>query len=195
VSQTEPSPPSFAPTLRVLLLYGSLREGSASRLLTLHAARVLKELGAEPRVFHAHSLPLYGSQPEHPAADELRELCVWADAQLWCTPEMHGTLTGVLKNQLDWIPLEWRGQSLTSHKPVALLQVCGGERSFNALNTMRLIARHLHMIAIPRQLSLARAQLKFSDSGALVSDSDELRFRELAAELTTLARRLAPRPP
>jgi arsenic resistance protein ArsH len=96
----------------------------------------------------------------------------------------------VLKNQLDWIPLEWKGQPVTQHKPVALLQVCGGDRSFNALNTMRLIARHLHMIAIPSQLSLARPQLKFSESGALQSPDDEQRLAKLLRELSTLARLL-----
>ena len=92
---------------RILLLYGSLRERSYSRLLTEEAARLLRYMGCEARIFDPSGLP----QPDHPEADghpevqELRELSLWSEGQVWCSPERHGAVTAVLKNQIDHIPL------------------------------------------------------------------------------------------
>ena len=92
---------------RILMLYGSLRERSFSRLLTEEAARVLEHFGAEVRIFNPMELPMAGSVPEdHPKVVELRDLCLWSEGQVWCSPERHGTVTAVMKNQIDWIPLE-----------------------------------------------------------------------------------------
>lgn len=178
--------------MRVALLYGSLRPESLSRKLTLNAVELLQELGADAKPFDPSNLPVYGSVDGHAVARELVELCGWSDAQVWCTPETHGSFTGVLKNQLDWLPFELGGKSITRHKPVALLQVSGGSQSLNALNAMRLVARHLHMVAIPHQLSLAQAHLEFGEDGRLRAGKQRERLQETLAELCDFARRLRP---
>jgi arsenic resistance protein ArsH len=170
--------------LRVLLLYGSLRTESVSRLLALEAVRVLRELGADPLLFEPHDLPLHGSVENHDSAEKLRQLCAWSQAQVWCTPEAHGSLSAVLKNQLDWIPLEWQGAPLLHDKPVALLQVSGGARATGALNTMRLIARHMHMLAVPSQLSLGQAYREFDNHGVLTSAESRDRLHRVLGELS-----------
>ena len=84
---------------RILLLYGSLRERSYSRLLTEEAARLLRTMGAETRIFDPRELPVANSVgPDHPKVQELRNLSIWSEGQVWCSPEMHGAVTGMFKN-------------------------------------------------------------------------------------------------
>lgn len=91
---------------RFLLLYGSLRERSFSRLLVEEAARLLAAMGAEVRVFNPSGLPLPDDAPDsHPKVVELRELVMWSEGMVWCSPERHGAMTGIMKAQIDWIPL------------------------------------------------------------------------------------------
>lgn len=151
---------------RMLMLYGSLRERSFSRLLAEEGARVLEGLGAEVRWFHPHDLPMKGAVPEdHPKVQELRELSLWSEGQVWSSPEMHGAITGVLKNQLDWIPLSIGAVRPTQGRTLAVMQVCGGSQSFNAVNTLRLLGRWMRMITIPNQSSVAKAFTEFTDEG------------------------------
>ena len=83
---------------RVLLLYGSLRERSFSRLMTEEAARVLSLLGAETKTFNPSGLPLPDDSDEtHHKVQELRMLVNWSEAMVWCSPERHGTITGIMK--------------------------------------------------------------------------------------------------
>ena len=118
---------------RILLLYGSLRERSFSRFLTYEAARILEHFGAEVKIFDPMELPMVGSVPEsHPKVVELRELCLWSEGQVWCSPERHGAITGVMKNQIDWIPLSVGAVRPTQGKTLAVMQVSGGSQSFNA---------------------------------------------------------------
>jgi arsenical resistance protein ArsH len=123
---------------RILLMYGSLRERSFSRLLVEEAARLLQHMGAEVRIFNPHDLPMVGSVPEtHPKVVELRESCLWSEGQVWCSPERHGAITAVLKNQIDWIPLEQGAIRPSQGRTLAVMQVCGGSQSFNTVNTLR----------------------------------------------------------
>jgi arsenic resistance protein ArsH len=125
---------------RILLLYGSLRERSFSRLLTLEAERILKHFGAETRVYDPRGLPLPdGAPPTHPKVAELRELSTWSEGQVWCSPERHGAVTGVMKSQIDWIPLSVGSIRPTQGRTLAVMQVCGGSQSFNAVNALRLL--------------------------------------------------------
>lgn len=126
--------PSLHPP-RILLLYGSLRERSYSRLLTEEAARLLSRMGAETRIFDPRGLPMPDSVPaDHPKVQELRELAIWSEGQVWCSPERHGTITGVFKSQIDWIPLEVGAVRPTQGRTLAVMQVSGGSQSFNAVN-------------------------------------------------------------
>jgi arsenic resistance protein ArsH len=153
---------------RILLLYGSLRERSYSRFLTLEAERLLKHFGAETRVFDPRDLPVADSVPaDHPKVAELRALSLWSEGQVWCSPERHGTITGVFKNQIDWLPLELRGVRPTQGRLLAVMQVSGGSQSFNAVNTLRILGRWMRMVTIPNQSSVAKAYEEFDENGRM----------------------------
>ena len=154
---------------RILLLYGSLRERSYSRFLTLEAERILRRLGAETRVFDPRDLPVVDGAPaDHPKVVELRDLSLWSEGQVWCSPERHGAITGILKNQIDWLPLESRGVRPTQGRTLAVMQVSGGSQSFNSVNTLRLLGRWMRMITIPNQSSLPKAYEQFDEAGRML---------------------------
>ncbi len=153
---------------RILLLYGSLRPRSFSRLLTEEAARLLQVLGAEPRIFDPRDLPMANGAPaDHPKVQELRTLSLWSEGQVWCSPEVHGAVTGVFKNQIDWLPLELGAVRPTQGRTLAVMQVSGGSQSFNAVNTLRLLGRWMRMITIPNQSSVPKAYEQFDDAGRM----------------------------
>ena len=153
---------------QILLLYGSLRERSYSRLLTLEAERILRRFGAETRVFDPRDLPVVDSVPaDHPKVAELRGLSIWSEGQVWCSPERHGAITGILKNQIDWLPLESRGVRPTQGRTLAVMQVSGGSQSFNAVNTLRLLGRWMRMFTIPNQSSVPKAYEQFDEAGRM----------------------------
>jgi len=156
------TPSSHPP--RILLLYGSLRERSFSRLLTQEAQRLLQHFGAEARIFDPHGLPMVDSvSPDHPKVQELRALSLWSEGQVWCSPERHGAVTGIFKSQIDWLPLEMGSVRPTQGRTLAVMQVCGGSQSFNAVNGLRLLGRWMRMITIPNQSSVAMAYKEFDD--------------------------------
>lgn len=153
----------------ILLLYGSLRERSYSRLVIEESARLLRTFGAEPRIFDPSDLPLPDQVKgdDHPAVHELRELALWSEGQLWCSPERHGQITGVMKAQIDHLPLEMGGMRPTQGRTLAVMQVCGGSQSFNAVNTLRLLGRWMRMFTIPNQSSVAKAFQEFDEAGRM----------------------------
>ncbi|WP_394713516.1 arsenical resistance protein ArsH [uncultured Roseibium sp.] len=154
---------------RILLLYGSLRERSYSRFLTQEAARLLRTFGAETRIFDPSGLPLPDDTgPEHPKVQELRDLSAWSEAQVWCSPERHGAMTGIMKSQIDWIPLSLGAVRPTQGKVLALMQVSGGSQSFNALNQMRVLGRWMRMVTIPNQSSVPKAFQQFDEDGRMM---------------------------
>jgi arsenical resistance protein ArsH len=158
--------PSHPP--RILMLYGSLRERSFSRFLTEEAARILTHLGAEVKIFDPMQLPMVGSVPEeHPKVQELRALCLWSEGQVWCSPERHGAITAVMKNQIDWIPLEQGAVRPSQGRTLAVMQVCGGSQSFNVVNTLRLLGRWMRMFTIPNQSSVPMAYKEFDEAGRM----------------------------
>ncbi|MEO1852476.1 MULTISPECIES: arsenical resistance protein ArsH [Chromohalobacter] len=149
---------------RILLLHGSLRERSFSRLVSEEAARLLAAMGAETRCFDPRGLPLPDSEDaSHPKVQELRELAQWAEGMVWCSPERHGAMTGIMKAQIDWIPLALGGVRPTQGKTLAVMQVCGGSQSFNTVNQLRILGRWMRMLTIPNQSSVPKAFLEFGD--------------------------------
>lgn len=154
---------------RILLLYGSLRDRSYSRLVVEEAARLLRFFGAEPRIFDPSDLPLPDqvAHDDHPAVRELRELSMWSEGQIWCSPERHGQITAVMKAQIDHLPLSMGGVRPTQGRTLAVMQVSGGSQSFNAVNTLRLIGRWVRMFTIPNQSSVAKAFQEFDDAGRM----------------------------
>ena len=157
---------SHAP--RFLLLYGSLRERSYSRLLTFEAARLLEALGGEVRVFDPAGLPLPDAAPAtHPKVAELRDAAAWSEGMVWTSPERHGAMTGVMKSQIDWIPLSEGATRPTQGKTLAVMQVSGGSQSFNAVNQLRVLGRWMRMVTIPNQSSVPKAWREFDGAGRM----------------------------
>ena len=181
---------------RILLLYGSLRSRSFSRLMTEEAARVLQRLGAETRTFNPSGLPLPDdADVDHPKVQELRELVTWSEGMVWCSPERHGSITGVMKAQIDWIPLSIGAVRPTQGKTLAVMQVCGGSQSFNALNQLRILGRWMRCVTIPNQSSVPKAFQQFDDEDRMLASSFYDRMVDVMEELvkfTLLTREVSP---
>ena len=153
---------------RILLLYGSLRERSFSRFASEEAGRILRRLGAETRMFDPSGLPLPDDAPaDHPKVAELRELVQWCDGMVWCSPERHGAMTGIMKAQIDWIPLSLGAVRPTQGKTLAVMQVNGGSQSFNAVNQLRILGRWMRCLTIPNQSSVPKAFNEFDENGRM----------------------------
>lgn len=181
---------------RILLLYGSLRERSYSKLLTLEAERLLQAMGAETRVFDPAGLPLPDGAPDtHPKVVELREAAAWSEGMVWTSPERHGAMTGILKAQIDWIPLSAGAVRPTQGKTLAVMEVSGGSQSFNAVNQMRVLGRWMRMLTIPNQSSVAKAFLEFDEAGRMKPSAYYERVVDVMEELvkfTLLTRDVSP---
>jgi len=173
---------------RVLMLYGSLRDRSYSRLMTEEAARVLRHLGAEVKIFDPAGLPLVDDAADrNEKVQELRELSLWSEAHVWCSPERHGAMSGIMKTQIDWLPLApIGGVRPTQGRTLAVMQVCGGSQSFNTVNQMRILGRWMRMITIPNQSSVPKAFLEFEDNGRMKPSPFYNRMVDVMEELMKL---------
>lgn len=187
-------PSAHAP--RILLLYGSVRERSYSRLLSEEAARLLQAMGAETRTFNPSGLPLPDDAPDsHPKVQELRQLAQWAEGMVWTSPERHGAMTGIMKSQIDWIPLAEGAVRPTQGKTLAVMQVSGGSQSFNAVSQLRVLGRWMRMLTIPNQSSVAKAFLEFDEAGRMKPSAYYDRVVDVMEELmkfTLLTRDVSP---
>ena len=181
---------------RILMLYGSLRERSYSKLLTLEAASLLEAMGAEVKVFDPLDLPQPDAAPDtHPKVKELRDLATWSEGMVWCSPERHGAMTGIMKSQIDWLPLTLGAVRPTQGKTLAVMEVSGGAQSFNAVNQMRILGRWMRMLTIPNQSSVAKAFLEFEEDGRMKPSAYYDRVVDVMEELvkfTLLTRDMAP---
>jgi arsenic resistance protein ArsH len=181
---------------RILLLYGSLRERSFSRFLTHEAVRLLEAFGAETRIFDPRDLPLPDGAPAtHPKVEELRALATWSEGQVWCSPERHGAMSGIMKSQIDWIPLSLGAVRPTQGKTLALMQVCGGSQSFNAVNQMRILGRWMRMFTLPNQSSVAKAFQEFDEDGRMRPSAFYDRVVDVTEELVKFTLLLRDRAP
>ena len=169
---------------KILMLYGSLREESYSRKLTLEAAKMLERFGAEVKVFDPKGLPVFDhTSRDHPKVQELMEMAIWSEGMVWCSPEVHGNITSVFKNQIDWIPLSIGSIRPTQGRTLAVMQVSGGSQSFNAVNSLRILGRWMRMFTIPNQSSVAMAYKQFNEDGSMKDCSFKDRVVDVMEEL------------
>lgn len=184
-----PTPDGLAPRIfdhppRILLLYGSLRERSYSRLIVEEADRLLRRFGAETRVYDPRGLPQPDdADPAHPKVHELREASLWSEGQVWCSPERHGAMTGIFKTQIDWLPLQSGGVRPTQGRTLAVMQVNAGSQSFNTVNQLRVLGRWMRMITIPNQSSVPQVFNEFDDDGRMKPSSYYDRLVDVMEEL------------
>lgn len=179
---------------RILLLYGSLRERSYSRLVVEEAARLLQLFGCETRIFDPSDLPLPDqiAADDHPAVHELREHSLWSEGQVWCSPERHGQITGIMKTQIDHLPLAYKGLRPTQGRTLAVMQVSAGSQSFNSVNTLRLLGRWMRMFTIPNQSSVAKAYEEFDEAGRMKPSAYYERIVDVVEELVRFTVLLRP---
>ncbi|VVM40632.1 NADPH-dependent FMN reductase ArsH [Pseudomonas fluorescens] len=188
-------PDGLAQPPRILLLYGSTRERSFSRLLVEEAARLLQHFGAQTRIFNPSGLPLPDDAPrDHPKVQELLELMQWSEGQVWCSPERHGSMSAVFKAQLDWVPLAFGAVRPTQGKTLAVMQVSGGSQSFNTVNQLRVLGRWMRMFTIPNQSSVPKAFMEFDDQDRMKPSALYDRVVDVMAELVKFTLLLRERP-
>ncbi len=182
------------PPPRILLLYGSLRERSYSRLVVEESARLLRYFGCETRIFDPHDLPLPDqvADDDHPAVEELRQLSLWSEGQVWCSPERHGQITGIMKTQIDHLPLAIKGMRPTQGRTLAVMQVSAGSQSFNSVNTLRILGRWMRMFVIPNQSSVAKAYDEFDAAGRMKPSAYYDRIVDVLEELVRFTVLLRP---
>lgn len=182
------------PAPRVLLLYGSLRKRSYSRLVVEEAARLLIHFGCDVRIFDPSDLPMPDqvAGDDHPAVAELRALSLWSEAQVWCSPERHGQITGVMKTQIDHLPLAMKGMRPTQGRTLAVMQVSAGSQSFNSVNTLRILGRWMRMFTIPNQSSVAKAYEEFDEAGRMKPSAYYDRIVDVCEELVRFTVLLRP---
>ena len=171
--------------VKILILYGSLRDRSFSRLAAEEGARILEFLGAEVKFFNPSGLPLVDDKADetHPKVAELRDLVTWCDGMVWSSPERHGAMTGLMKTQIDWIPLSLGSVRPTQGKTLAVMQVSGGSQSFNTVNQLRILGRWMRLFTIPNQSSVAKAWAEFDDDGRMKPSSYYDRIVDVMEEL------------
>jgi arsenic resistance protein ArsH len=183
LERLEPTQVSTHPP-RFLLLYGSLRQRSFSRLTIEEADRLLRRMGAETRIFDPRGLPqVDDADASHPKVKELREASLWSEGHVWCSPERHGAMTGLFKSQIDWLPLESGGVRPTQGRTLAVMQVNAGSQSFNTVNQLRVLGRWMRMIVIPNQSSVAKAYDEFDAAGRMRPSSYYERLVDVMEEL------------
>ncbi|MBD8698489.1 MULTISPECIES: arsenical resistance protein ArsH [unclassified Sphingomonas] len=182
------------PPPRILLLYGSLRERSFSRLCVEEAARLLQFFGCETRIFDPSTLPLPDqvTGDDHPAVHELRELSMWSEGHVWCSPERHGQITGIMKLQVDHLPLSMGGMRPTQGRTLAVMQVSAGSQSFNSVNTLRVLGRWMRMVTIPNQSSVAKAFAEFEENDRMKPSAYYDRLVDVMEELVRFTVLLRP---
>ena len=172
--------------IKIVILYGSLRKTSNSKMLAKQVFEILQIYNCNVKIFDPAGLPAMNQDNFHELptkAKELHDLVKWCDGMVWCSPEIHGSMTGLMKSMIDWIPLSFGAIRPTQSKTLAVMQVSGGSQSFNAVNQMRILGRWMRCITIPNQSSIPHAYKEFDANGNMKPSSYFDRVVDVCEEL------------
>jgi arsenic resistance protein ArsH len=114
---------------------------------------------------------------------ELHEIVAWCEGMVWSSPERHGAMTGIMKTQIDWIPLSLGSVRPTQGKTLAVMQVNGGSQSFNTVNQLRILGRWMRLLTVPNQSSVARAWDEFDEDDRMKPSAYYNRIVDVMEEL------------
>jgi FMN reductase len=182
-------------TLTIVGLGGSLARNSKSRAALETALEGAASAGAETQLLDIRrlDLPMYDPVDEPTeAATTLIESCHAADGLLWSSPMYQGTISGALKNALDWLHLLGdRDPPFLHDKVIGLISAAGGTQGLQAINTMEFAVRALRGWAVPYVVPIASASRVFDRAGRIQDQAVELQLKMLGAEVVRVAARFA----
>jgi len=135
-------------------------------------------------------LPLVGAEGswDDENVKAFQEIATTSDAYILSSPEYHGTMSGVMKNSLDWLYSKH-----TSGKVFALMCTLGGQASNNTLNHMRIAARWIHGWVTPEQVAIPHIKEAFNEDGNLLDENISGRIEDMAKSLVETAEYLKSR--
>ena len=175
--------------LKILGLSGSYGMSSSNGKLLKLALDYAQNQGIEIHYWdhEKHPLPLVGEEGcwEHPHVKQLQNLATEMDGYILTSPEYHGTMSGVMKNTLDWLYNKHVGG-----KAFALMSTLGGMTNSNTLNHMRISVRWLGGWCVPQQIAVGKVKNAFSDDGSLVDDELTERMESMVDALAGMCRHL-----
>jgi FMN reductase len=176
----------------VVGLGGSLRRASRSRSALRRALEGAAEAGAETRLLDLRELdlPMYNPDQDAPGgtAAEFIDSCYFADGLIWSSPLYQGTISGALKNALDWLHgLGQRDPPYLHDKVIGLISAAGGTQGLQAINTMEFAVRALRGWAVPYVVPVASADRVFEAAGGIKDESVQVQLSTLGREVVRVA--------
>ncbi|MED5486003.1 MAG: NADPH-dependent FMN reductase [Candidatus Thermoplasmatota archaeon] len=172
----------MAAKVKVMGISGSYGNNSNNTKLVKLGLEILEKMGAEIYFWDLNEkpLPLVGEEGswENKNVAEFQELATEVNSYLLSSPEYHGCMSGVMKNQLDWIYSKH-----VSGKAFALMSTLGGQSNSNTLNQMRIAVRWIHGWAIPEQIAVPNIKTAFDENGML---NDEKLMERLEETMDSL---------
>ncbi len=186
---------------KLIALSGSLRSESFNQKLVQIAAEGARAAGAEVQVIHLadFNIPLYSQDLEEegmPAAvNDLKHLFAQADGILLASPEYNGSITGVLKNTLDWLSRPSKDPSIGSAfdgKVAGIMAASpGGLGGIRGLAHTKDVLFNLGVMVYPKQVAVGSAFKAFDQEGNLVDEDMAQRVKGLGAAVAELAAKIA----
>ncbi len=183
-------------TLTIVGLGGSMAKVSRSRAALVATLDGAAGAGARTELLDIRELdlPMYNPDDNRPtgAAARLLESCHAADGMIWSSPMYQGTISGALKNALDWLHLlSDRDPPFLYDKVIGLISAAGGTQGLQAINTMEFAVRALRGWAVPYVVPVAGASRVFDADGRIREPAVALQLKTLGEEAVRVARKFA----
>lgn len=163
--------------MKIIVLAGSNRKTASSKALAKAIASGIVDKGHDAALFDLYEKPLPMFDPDadygsHPIVEELLEGFYLARGIVLVSPEYHGTVSGVLKNALDFLAYEH-----FDGKAVLSAATSGGVAAFGALNQLQSIVRNLHGVNSPEWISIGSGERAMDSSGLFLEPKVQERIR------------------